>query len=933
MSKLVLIDGSSYLYRAFHALPPLTNAQGEPTGALFGVVNMLRATLKERPAYVAFVVDAPGKTFRDDLYADYKANRPSMPDDLRAQVQPMCDIVHALGIDILRIDGVEADDVIGTLALQAAADGLSVTISTGDKDFAQLVRPGIELVNTMSGSRMDSDEAVIAKFGVRPDQIVDLLALMGDTVDNVPGVDKCGPKTAAKWLAEYDSLDGVIANADKIKGKIGENLRAALPRLPLNRELVTIKTDVTLASGPRALDLREPNAETLAVLYARYGFTQALRELGGAAAQAGLLTEPMPLGAAAASARTEPGRARGTGFVSGPVSAPVEVDPALSAPGQYDTILTQEQLDNWNTRLRAAGQFAFDTETDSLDPLQADLIGLSVAAEPGQAAYLPFGHNFPGAPAQLERRQALAQLAPLLTDPAVRKLGQHGKYDLHVMRRHGIALAGYSDDTLLQSFVLNSGSARHDMDSLAKRYLGYDTVKYEDVCGKGAKQIPFAQISLDDATRYAAEDADITLRLHHVLGPKLAAEPGLERVYREIEMPLVEVLARIEANGVCVDAAELRRQSADLSKRMLAAQQKATELAGRTFNLDSPKQLQALLFDELKLPAVVKTPKGQPSTNEEALEAIADQHELPRVILEYRGLTKLRSTYTDKLPEMIHPQSGRVHTSYHQAGAATGRLSSSDPNLQNIPIRTEDGRRIRRAFVAPAGRKLIACDYSQIELRIMAHLSGDPGLVGAFESGADVHRATAAEVFGRTIDTVSNDERRAAKAINFGLMYGMSAFGLARQLGIGRGEAQDYIALYFSRYPGVRDFMETTRQQARDKGYVETVFGRRLYLDFINAGSQGQRAGAERAAINAPMQGTAADIIKRAMVSVDAWIADHAEHALMILQVHDELVFEADADFVDTLLGEVTARMSAAAELRVPLVVDSGVGDNWDEAH
>ncbi|MBV6742406.1 DNA polymerase I [Xanthomonas vasicola] len=933
MSRLVLIDGSSYLYRAFHALPPLTNAQGEPTGALFGVVNMLRATLKERPAYIAFVVDAPGKTFRDDLYADYKANRPSMPDDLRAQVQPMCDIVHALGIDILRIDGVEADDVIGTLALQAAADGLSVTISTGDKDFAQLVRPGIELVNTMSGSRMDSDEAVIAKFGVRPDQIVDLLALMGDTVDNVPGVEKCGPKTAAKWLAEYDSLDGVIANADKIKGKIGDNLRAALPRLPLNRELVTIKTDVTLASGPRALDLREPNTETLAVLYARYGFTQALREMGGTSAQAGLLSEPVALGAAAATARTEPGRARGTGFVSGPVNAAVDLDPALSAPGEYETILTQEQLDSWIVQLRAAGQFAFDTETDSLDPLQADLIGLSVAAEPGKAAYLPFGHNFPGAPVQLDRTQALAQLVPLLTDPAVRKLGQHGKYDLHVMRRHGVELAGYAHDTLLESFVLNSGSARHDMDSLAKRYLGYDTVKYEDVCGKGAKQIPFAQISLEDATRYAAEDADITLRLHHVLGPKLAAEPGLERVYREIEMPLVDVLARIEANGVCVDAAELRRQSADLSKRMLAAQQKATELAGRTFNLDSPKQLQALLFDELKLPAVVKTPKGQPSTNEEALEAIADQHELPRVILEYRGLTKLRSTYTDKLPEMIHPQSGRVHTSYHQAGAATGRLSSSDPNLQNIPIRTEDGRRIRRAFVAPAGRKLIACDYSQIELRIMAHLSGDPGLVGAFESGADVHRATAAEVFGRTIVTVSGDERRAAKAINFGLMYGMSAFGLARQLGIGRGEAQDYIALYFSRYPGVRDFMETTRQQARDKGYVETVFGRRLYLDFINAGSQGQRAGAERAAINAPMQGTAADIIKRAMVSVDGWIAGHAQRAKMILQVHDELVFEADTDFVDTLLSEVTTRMASAAELRVPLVVDSGIGDNWDEAH
>ncbi len=610
MSRLVLIDGSSYLYRAFHALPPLTNAQGEPTGALFGVVNMLRATLKERPAYIAFVVDAPGKTFRDDLYADYKANRPSMPDDLRAQVQPMCDIVHALGIDILRIDGVEADDVIGTLALQAAADGLSVTISTGDKDFAQLVRPGIELVNTMSGSRMDSDEAVIAKFGVRPDQIVDLLALMGDTVDNVPGVEKCGPKTAAKWLAEYDSLDGVIANADKIKGKIGDNLRAALPRLPLNRELVTIKTDVTLASGPRALDLREPNTETLAVLYARYGFTQALREMGGTSAQAGLLSEPVALGAAAATARTEPGRARGTGFVSGPVNAAVDLDPALSAPGEYETILTQEQLDSWIVQLRAAGQFAFDTETDSLDPLQADLIGLSVAAEPGKAAYLPFGHNFPGAPVQLDRTQALAQLVPLLTDPAVRKLGQHGKYDLHVMRRHGVELAGYAHDTLLESFVLNSGSARHDMDSLAKRYLGYDTVKYEDVCGKGAKQIPFAQISLEDATRYAAEDADITLRLHHVLGPKLAAEPGLERVYREIEMPLVDVLARIEANGVCVDAAELRRQSADLSKRMLAAQQKATELAGRTFNLDSPKQLQALLFDELKPPRRCQDAQG-----------------------------------------------------------------------------------------------------------------------------------------------------------------------------------------------------------------------------------------------------------------------------------------------------------------------------------
>ena len=923
MSRLVLIDGSSYLYRAFHALPPLTNAQGEPTGALFGVVNMLRATLKERPEYVAFVVDAPGKTFRDDLYPQYKANRAAMPDELRAQVVPMCEIVQALGLSILREEGVEADDVIGTLAVQAAADGLDVTISTGDKDFAQLVRPGIRLVNTMTGSQMDSDEAVMAKFGVRAGQIVDLLALMGDAVDNVPGVDKCGPKTAAKWLAEYGTLDGVIAEAGAIKGKIGENLRAALPRLPLNRELVTIKTDVALPGGPRTLGLRERDAEALAGLYRRYGFTQALKELeGGADVGAGV-------------SEKEPGQARGRGFTAGSatLATAADIDPALAAKGEYETITTVEQLQAWITRLRAAGEFAFDTETDSLDPMQARLVGLSFSHTPGQAAYLPLAHDYPGAPAQLPYAEALDLLRPLLADPAVRKLGQHGKYDLHVMRRHGIALAGYADDTLLESFVLNSGSARHDMDSLAKRYLGYDTIKYEDVAGKGAKQIPFSHVAIDDATGYAAEDADITLRLHRVLSPKLMAEPGLARVYREIEMPLVSVLERIEANGVRVDADELRRQSADLSKRMLAAQQKATELAGRTFNLDSPKQLQALLFDELGLPAVVKTPKGQPSTNEEALEAIADQHELPRVILDYRGLAKLRSTYTDKLPEMINPHSGRVHTSYHQAGAATGRLSSSDPNLQNIPIRTEDGRRIRRAFVAPPGRKLLACDYSQIELRIMAHLSEDRGLVAAFESGADIHRATAAEVFARPIDEVTSNERRAAKAINFGLMYGMSAFGLARQLGIGRGEAQDYIALYFSRYPGVRDFMESTRQQAREKGYVETVFGRRLYLEYINSGSQGQRAGAERAAINAPMQGTAADIIKRAMVAVDQWISAHGERALMILQVHDELVFEADADFIDELRRQASTLMAGAASLRVPLVVDAGVGDNWDEAH
>ncbi len=923
MSRLVLIDGSSYLYRAFHALPPLTNAHGEPTGALFGVVNMLRATLKERPEYVAFVVDAPGKTFRDDLYADYKANRPPMPDDLRPQIEPMCRIVEALGLSILRIPGVEADDVIGTLALQGHRDGLQVTISTGDKDFAQLVRPGIELVNTMTGSRMDSDAAVMEKFGVRADQIVDLLALMGDTVDNVPGVEKCGPKTAAKWLAEYQHLEGVMAAAPTMKGKIGENLRAALERLPLNRELVTIRTDVPLEVSAQALPLREPDVPSLSDLYLRYGFTQALKELGG----------PVPAPAAASDAPvslrgTAAGYARAT-----PDEAVVPVDPALSAPGEYEMVLTTEQLDAWVQRLADADLISFDTETDALDAMRANLVGISLAVEPGRAAYIPVGHDYPGAPAQLPREQVLAALRPALEDPSKKKLGQHGKYDLHVLRRHGVNLQGYHDDTMLESFVLNSTATRHDMDSLAMRYLGYTTIKFEEVAGKGAKQISFSQVGLDEACRYAAEDADVTLRLHHALQPQLQATPSLDSVYRDIEMPLVPVLTRIEANGVHIDMAELRRQSQDLGSRMLAAQQKATELAGRTFNLDSPKQLQAVLFDELQLPALVKTPKGQPSTNEEALEAIAEQHELPRVILEYRGLAKLRSTYTDKLPEMINQDTGRVHTSYHQSGAATGRLSSSDPNLQNIPIRTEDGRRIRRAFVAPPGRKILACDYSQIELRIMAHLSEDPGLVRAFEQGVDVHRATAAEVFSRSLEEVTSNERRAAKAINFGLMYGMSAFGLARNLGIDRGQAQDYVALYFSRYPGVRDFMERMRQQARDQGYVETLFGRRLYLNDINARNQGLRAGAERAAINAPMQGTAADIIKRAMVKVDDWLQDHGDQAKMILQVHDELVFETESSFLDTLRLKVVELMSSAAELRVPLVVDAGVGDNWDEAH
>lgn len=929
MSRLVLIDGSSYLYRAFHALPPLTNAQGEPTGALFGVVNMLRATLKEQPAYAAFVVDAPGKTFRDELYDQYKANRPPMPDELRAQVEPMMAIVAALGFPILRVPGVEADDVIGTLAVQGADQGLEVTISTGDKDFAQLVRPGVALVNTMTGSRTDSDAAVMEKFGVRADQIVDFLALMGDSVDNVPGVPKCGPKTAAKWLAEYGNLDGVIAAAATMKGKIGESLREAAGRLPLNRELVTIRTDVALELGPTDLVLRPRDTDSLATLYARYGFNQALKELG--------------VGAPAAEAASTDLRATPAGHAKAAgMPAPAPADPALSAPGRYELVTTAGQLQAWVEKLQAADEFAFDTETDALDSMSAGLVGISLCAEPGVACYIPVGHTLGegggllGAQlveGQLPLDTVIAALRPLLEDAAKAKIGQNGKYDLHVLRRHGIHVAGYREDTLLQSFVLNATATRHDMDSLARHYLGYETVRFEDVAGKGAKQVSFAQVSLQDALRYAAEDADITLRLHRVLRPQVAAVPELERVYTRIEMPLVPVLASIEANGVAIDVAELRRQSADLATRMAAAVARATELAGHPFNLDSPKQLQAVLFDEMGLPALVKTPKGAPSTNEEALEAIADSHDLPRVILEYRGLAKLRSTYTDKLPEMVNPATGRVHTCYHQVGAATGRMSSTDPNLQNIPVRTADGRRIREAFIAPPGRKLVACDYSQVELRIMAHLSGDEGLIAAFRAGADIHRATAAEVFGVPLDQVDANQRRAAKAINFGLIYGMGAFGLARSLNVGRNEAQDYISLYFSRYPGVHAFMERMREQAREQGYVQTLFGRRLYLADIKARNANLRAGAERAAINAPMQGTAADIIKRAMVAVDGWLAGHREQARMILQVHDELVFECDAGFVDTLRAEVSQRMAGAAELAVPLVVDCGIGDNWEQAH
>jgi len=921
MTKLTLIDGSSYLYRAFHALPPLNNAAGEPTGALFGVVNMLRATLNEKPDYAAFVVDAPGPTFRDELYPAYKANRPPMPDDLRAQVEPMMKIVEALGLPILRVAGVEADDVIGTLATRAAADGLDVEVSTGDKDFAQLVRPGVTLVNTMTHSKLDRD-GVVGKFGVPPERIVDYLALMGDSIDNIPGVPKCGPKTAAKWLTEYGSLDNVIANAGSVGGKIGENLRAALPQLPLSRQLATIRTDVELAGGPRDLKLRERDVEALRELYARYEFRQALKELD----EARNGNREQVLGPAATP--SSPHSAR---------SAPVDARGASIAPGNrpvaYELVTTRPQLDGWLAKLRTAELIAFDTETTSLDPMRAHLVGLSFSVEAGQACYIPVGHDYPGAPKQLDLDDTLAALKPVLEDAGRRKVGQHAKYDCNVLSNCGITVRGITFDTMLESYVLNATANRHDMDTLAKRWLDHDTIHYEDVAGKGAKQIPFSQVDLETACNYAAEDADVTLRLHHALWPQLETQPGLKKLFSEIEMPLVPVLARMEQRGVLIDVAALRLQSQELGKRMLALQTGMQKVAGREFNVDSPRQLQALLFDELGLPAKLKTPTGQPSTNEEALEAIAGQHELPRMILDYRQLAKLRSTYTDKLPEMVNPRTGRVHTCYHQAAVATGRLSSTDPNLQNIPVRNEEGRRIREAFIAPEGWRVLAADYSQIELRIMAHMSGDPGLTRAFQHDQDVHRATAAEVFGVALDAVIPEHRRVAKMINFGLMYGMSAHGLAQRLGIPRGEAAEYVQRYFERYPGVKAFMDSTREKARRDGYVETLFGRRLYLEALRSRNAAQRAGAERAAINAPMQGTAADIIKRAMVAIDEWLGKRDDDAHMLMQVHDELVFEVRADAVDAVREGVRIRMQNAAELAVPLLVDIGTGANWNEAH
>jgi DNA polymerase-1 len=920
MPKLILIDGSSYLYRAFHALPPLTNAHGEPTGALFGVVNMLRATLNAKPEYLAFVSDAPGKTFRDDMYDQYKANRAPMPDDLRAQVDPMLKIVGALGFPILRVPGVEADDVIGTLAVQAQALGIEVLISTGDKDMAQLVSPQVTLINTMSNTVMDHD-GVVEKFGVKPEQIIDFLALTGDTVDNVPGVPKCGPKTAAKWLAQYPTLDEVMANADQIGGKIGESLRAALPQLPLSRELVTIKTDVALDLAPTDLAQREPDVEQLRELYARYGFKAALKELegngiDGANGRSNFSRDALPADQVKSVA----------------AETALAVSAASSAPGEYELVTTQDAFDAWVEKLDRAELIAFDTETTNIDAMLADIVGISFAVEPGKACYIPLGHDFPGAPKQLDRDEVLRALKPIFENPDRPKLGQHAKYDINILSHYGIAVQGLKHDSMLESYVWNATATRHDMDSLALKYLGYETIKYAEVAGKGAKQISFSQVDLDTACRYAAEDADITLRLHLALWPLLESVPALRKVYEEIEIPVVPVLAAMERRGVLIDGDELRRQSQQLGKRMLELQRQAYALAGREFNLDSPKQLQAILFDELGLEAKVKTPKGQPSTNEEAMEAIADKHELPRVILDYRGLAKLRSTYTDKLSGIVNPRTGRVHTSYHQGSVATGRISSSDPNLQNIPVRTEEGRRIRQAFIAPPGWKVMAADYSQIELRIMAHLSGDEGLLKAFREGGDVHRATAAEVFGIAPEEVTSNQRRAAKAINFGLMYGMSAFGLAKQLGVDRGEASDYMGRYFSRYPGVRAFMDATREQAHRDGYVETIFGRRLYLENLTSRNQALRQGAERAAVNAPMQGSAADIIKRAMIAVADWLAER-DDAYMLMQVHDELVFEVREDAVDAVRAGVVERMSGATELAVPLLVDVGVGANWDEAH
>lgn len=895
--KIVLVDGSSYLYRAYHALPKLTSSRGEPTGAIHGVLNMIaRLMAEEDTEHFVVVFDAPGKTFRDDLYPEYKANRDAMPDDLREQIQPLLDTIPAMGLPLLRIEGVEADDVIGTLSRQAAASGMDVLISTGDKDMAQLVNDRVTIVNTMTGAVLDR-EGVKEKFDVFPEQIIDWLALVGDSSDNIPGVPKVGAKTAAKWLNEYGTADGIVENAEAIKGKVGESLRDNLEQLSLSRELATIRQDVELGDGPAELKRSTPDNDSLREIFTRFELRRLLSQLDGAG------------------------------------DDEVESGPVSSNKGDYETVLTRDAFDRWLEKVESAALVAIDTETTSINYMEAELVGISLAVETGEAAYIPVAHDYPGAPDQLDRNDVLAAMKPFLEDPGKKKVGHHLKYDAHIFARYDISLRGMTFDSMLESYVLNSVATRHDMDSVAGFYLNINTIHYEDVAGKGAKQLTFNQVDLEQAAPYAAEDADITLKLHEHLWDELQKTPSLKSVYEDIEQPLVPVLLGMEESGVLLDRSMLKKQSGALAETMAALEALAHEHAGGPFNLGSPKQLQEILFGELGLPVLRKTPKGQPSTAEDVLQDLADGYDLPRIILEYRSVSKLKSTYTDKLPLQISETTGRIHTSYHQAVAATGRLSSTDPNLQNIPIRTPEGRKIRQAFVPADGTVLLAADYSQIELRIMAHLSGDKGLLAAFGDDRDVHAATAAEVFELDMDAVTADHRRSAKAINFGLMYGMSAHGLGKQLGITRGQAQEYMDLYFDRYPGVKQFMDHIRDRARQEGYVETEFGRRLYLPEINDRSVQRRQYAERSAINAPMQGTAADIIKRAMVTVQTWIEDSKAPATMIMQVHDELVFEVAENSIDSVREDIIVLMSAAADLAVPLKVDAGVGSNWDEAH
>ena len=923
--RLVLIDGYSYMYRAFHALPPLTTSKGQPTGAIFGFLNMLRQIQRTRkPDLMAVVMDAPGPTFRDALYAEYKATRVAMPDELQSQIEPLLEMVRALGLPMLREPGVEADDVIGTLALQAAAAGFDTLIATSDKDMAQLVNERIHLFDGISNRELDT-AGVIAKFGVPPERIIDYLTLVGDTSDNIPGVPSVGPKTAAKWLTEFGSLDAIVSRADEIKGKVGEKLRENLKQIPLSKQLATIHVNVPLKLKPEDLVPAPPDVAVLRKLAELLEIRSLLRvaeETAGAAAEA-----------PAAAATDEPAQQGLTASEAGdeaPAPPTRLPDPVAR---HYETIFTTEQFDVWLVLIENAELVAFDTETTSLNYMDAEVVGLSFGLAEGRAAYLPVAHRYVGAPEQLDRSTVLARLKPWLENPEAHKVGHHLKYDAHVLANHGIRLAGMRYDSMLESYVLDSTATRHDMDSVARKYLGLDTIHFEDVAGKGAKQITFDQVSVEKAAEYAAEDADITLRLHRALWPKLEATPGLTELYDTIEQPLVPVLTRMEETGVLVDTRLLRAMSGEFAEKMATLEKEAHVSAGHPFNISSPKQLQEVLFNELKLPVTQYTPTKQPSTNEDALAELADQHRLPQLILDYRSLSKLKSTYTDKLPEQVCARTGRIHTSYHQAVAATGRLSSSDPNLQNIPIRTAEGRRIRQAFIPKPGCTLLAADYSQIELRIMAHLSEDEGLLKAFAEDRDVHQATAAEVFGVPLNDVTTDQRRSAKAINFGLIYGMSAFGLARQLGIARDEAQKYVELYFARYPGVRGYMDRTRLQAREQGYVETVFGRRLYLPDIQARQQSRRQYAERSAINAPMQGTAADIIKKAMISVDAWLLQSGTGAEIIMQVHDELVLEVPTPVLAAVQENVTRLMAGAADLRVPLKVDAGHGANWDEAH